>query len=385
MSLSLLASSSDRFNWRVLSHTEHCLKLLKALYALCDSEDLWHKALDEYYRHDLGVTPFRSDLALYKIISYGLCMGLTGGFVDALLRAGSPGFRQMAKKTNERFQMGEDEHIPCTFSCFSLTHGKDGSLEQNQHFYLQKSEQLHLDASFSEFRSMHIRLAWLTNSRPDCQFDISEPAQVTEDRYLAEQPAIVRRLNRATRYATDYSVSLKIATLDHESLRVVGFADASFANNHDQSTQPDHIFFLADGHGRSVSISFNSYKSKRVVRSAMAGEFIALSDLFDIAATLVSELGEIHRRRIPVPLLTGSNPLFDVISKESRTSVTRTMLDIAAAREGFRDKVFSDIRFIRSSSSIADGLTKSMSPAARQAAVSTGRLLIKPEQWIICN
>ena len=106
----------------------------------------------------------------------------------------------------------------------------------------------------------------------------------------------------------------------------------------------------------------------------MAREVIAFSDLFDIAATLASELGGRYGGRIPVQLLTDSKSLFDVISKGSRTSEKRTMLDIAAAREGFWDKIISDIGFIRSSSNKADGLTKSMSQAALQAAVSTGML-----------
>ena len=106
---------------------------------------------------------------------------------------------------------------------------------------------------------MRMRLAWLPNTRPDCQFEISQLAQVTENRYLAEQPTLVRRLNRATRYAVDNRVSLKISTLEQNSLRVVGFADASFANNHDLSTHLGHICFLADDHGRSDPISFKSY------------------------------------------------------------------------------------------------------------------------------
>ena len=44
------------------------LKLLKPLYGLCDSRDLWHKTLDEHHRHNLGKTPFRSDPAPYKIM-----------------------------------------------------------------------------------------------------------------------------------------------------------------------------------------------------------------------------------------------------------------------------------------------------------------------------
>ena len=49
-----------------------------------------------------------------------------------------------------------------------------------------------------------------------------------------------------------------------------------------------------------MPISFKSYKSKRVVRSAIAGGVIAFSDLFDIAATLASRLPEIYGRCISV-------------------------------------------------------------------------------------
>ncbi len=59
------------------------------------------------------------------------------------------------------------------------------------------------------------------------------------------------------------------------------------------------------------------------------------------------------------------------------------MLKIAAAREGFRDKVISDIGFVRSSQNLADGLTKPMDRAALREVVSTGQLHPAPEQWII--
>ena len=59
------------------------------------------------------------------------------------------------------------------------------------------------------------------------------------------------------------------------------------------------------------------------------------------------------------------------------------MLDIAAAREGFRDKVISDIGFVRSSKNVADGLTKPMSQAVLHRVITTGTLAIATEQWIV--
>lgn len=61
------------------------------------------------------------------------------------------------------------------------------------------------------------------------------------------------------------------------------------------------------------------------------------------------------------------------------------MLDISAAREGFKDKNISDIGFVRSSQNIADGFTKSMSQASIRQVVATGYLNFTPEQWLIRN
>jgi len=299
------------------------------------------------------------------------------------MRTGDKDFKELSKKTHERFDMGDDESLPVTYSGFAARRDSDGSILQDQHAYLTNLEPLPKDATFSAFLSMRMKLAWLANTRPDCLYDISQLAQVTAKRFEENRYEIIRQLNKALKYAVDNPISLRIPKLDRETLRVVGYSDASFANNYDLSTQLGVICFLVDGDENCVPIHFKSYKSKRVVRSAMAGEVIAFSDLFDVAAALASELEVLYKRKIPVQLLTDSKCLFDVISKGSRTTGKRMQLDIAAAREGFGTKVISDIGFIRSSKNLADGLTKSMSQAALQQVISSGRISIAPEQWII--
>ena len=61
------------------------------------------------------------------------------------------------------------------------------------------------------------------------------------------------------------------------------------------------------------------------------------------------------------------------------------MIDIAAACEGFKDHLISEIGFVRSSSNIADGLTKSISQAALQDVLRTGKYCVRAEQWIVRN
>jgi len=87
----------------------------------------------------------------------------------------------------------------------------------------------------------------------------------------------------------------------------------------------------------------------------------------------------------PAELLMDSMYLFDVICKGSRTSKKRLMLDIAAAREGFRSKVLADFGFMCSHWNIANGLKKSIATFSLQQVLSSGRLDAQPEQSIIRN
>ena len=368
------------------------LKLLKPLYGLCKSGDLWHETLAKHHREDLGMSSLRSDTALYTLITNGVLKGLSEGYVDDLIRAGDQDFKDVSKKTNARFEMAEDQKLPCSFTGFSLARNKDGDIIQDQHEYLKKFERLPLTASFPQFRSMRMqfrsmrmRLAWLANTRPDCLFEIAQLAQVTEEMFSQHPKQVLQRLNKAVAFAIDNRISLRIPKLNKDTLRVIGFADSSFANNADLSTQLGHVCFIGDDKGSVVPISFKSYKSRRVTRSAIAGEVISFSDLFDVAAVLSAELEGMLGYKVPVQLLTDSMSLFDVISKGSRTSEKRMMLDIAAAREGFREKIISDIGFVRSSCNVADGLTKPMQQRSLQAVLMTGRLDVNPEQWIIRN
>lgn len=65
------------------------MKLLKPIYDLCDSGDFWHKTPHEHHHHDLGITPLRSDQEFYSLLRDCLLDGLSGGYVDDILRAGT--------------------------------------------------------------------------------------------------------------------------------------------------------------------------------------------------------------------------------------------------------------------------------------------------------
>ena len=88
----------------------------------------------------------------------------------------------------------------------------------------------------------------------------------------------------------DQALEIKIAKLELESLRVIGFSDASFASNADFTCQLGYIFFLADASNNAIPTIFKSYKARRVTRSVMSAEVMSFSDMFDVCYTFLEDL-----------------------------------------------------------------------------------------------
>ena len=59
------------------------------------------------------------------------------------------------------------------------------------------------------------------------------------------------------------------------------------------------------------------------------------------------------------------------------------VLDINAAREGYKCGYISDIGFVRNSQNLAGGLTKAVHQAQQYETLRTGTLSVKPEQWTV--
>ena len=88
---------------------------------------------------------------------------------------------------------------------------------------------------------MRRRLAWLANTRPDMQFEISQLAQVRND-----AAAHLKNLNTIMRYAHDKVAHLLFPKLDLATIRIVGYSDSAFANYHDLSSRLGRIVLLMD-------------------------------------------------------------------------------------------------------------------------------------------
>lgn len=184
-----------------------------------------------------------------------------------------------------------------------------------------------------------MELAWLVNTRLYWLCEISQLAEVIEEKFDTNKNKLARQLVLAARYGVQNLIFLKVHRLDLKALRVVGSSDSSFANNRDLFSQLRYGLFFADDTKAAAPVNSKSYKARRVTRFAMSGEMIVFSELFDAATTLVEEPSAMISRTVLVQLFIDSKSLRNVVSKGSRTLEKRRMLDTAAAREGWKEKL----------------------------------------------
>jgi len=363
---------------------DEVLLLVRPLDGVCDAGDYWHATLQKHVREDLRMTPLSSDPALYMRKGVGGLAGLLGTFVDDCLLGGNAAFQAATESTLRVFeakprQMDNMEFVGVRVTSTPAPAPRTFTLDQGQ--YAATLTPLPLDASYKRFTSVRAAVAWLGHTRPDLCCAINKAAQVSEA--TCEQRH-VRALNAAVKAArARQGLGLQYPPLDTTSLRLRAYADASFATNDDHSSQLGFLILLADASGRAHVLSFSSRKSKRVVRSIMAGEVYALTAAFDEAYMLRYDLERLYDHHIPLTVLTDSKQLFDVITRGSHPTEKRLLIDVAAAREAYGQRELSNVGLVASENNPADGLTKVKACPALDSLLLTGRNHAAVEQWVV--
>ncbi len=110
---------------------------------------------------------------------------------------------------------------------------------------------------------------------------------------------------------------LLFVPLDSQSIHIVGYADAAFANNSDMSSQLGFIVLLKDKYDNASIIHYGSWKCKRVTRSVLGAEVYAFSNCLHFVLVFAHDLSSILSRKVFTVVFTDSKCLFDTITKIS--------------------------------------------------------------------
>ena len=337
---------------------DQLLKLLKPLYGLADSGDYWDKTFSRHLTDDLGMRPCVCDPALYGMKIDEKLLGLCTTCVDDALQAGNDKYQAITKATLQKFKCRDREFDEVKFSGIEIDSVVD-EFRAHQRGYMKKVEKLQKEATFSDFRKMRARLAWLTHTRPDICCSVALTAQVTEERFSKDSSKYLKAINAIVTHLCSSEVPyIRYPKLDIETLRLQTYSDASFSTNEDQSSQLGYVIFLADGENRCSPLHWSSHKAKRVTRSVLGSEVLVFSDAFDMFYAINHDLQSLLKQEVPLVMITDSLSLFDIITKCTQTAGKRLLIDLNIATQTYKQREVEMIGFVRTEHNPADGLTK---------------------------
>nr|XP_006813919.1 PREDICTED: uncharacterized protein LOC102802092 [Saccoglossus kowalevskii] len=133
------------------------------------------------------------------------------------------------------------------------------------------------------------------------------------------------------------SVPVKFQHLGDGELSLVVFSDASLGNLPDGSSQGGYLIFLMGETGKFSPICWNSKKIRRVVRSTLAGETLAMADGIDSAmfiSTLYVELTGSDSRytKLPLVCVTDCKSLYEAVKSTKLVSEKRLHIEVSGIR-----------------------------------------------------
>jgi hypothetical protein len=163
------------------------------------------------------------------------------------------------------------------------------------------------NVSFSEFASLRAQVAYIAHcTSPDLLAQAKLLSQVTKE---TMSDADVGRLRKMCSKAVQER-SMKFVPLNSLRVEIAVFADAGFGLNKDYSSQIGVITGLRDPVTANINIiNITSCQAKRVARSALAAETLAVSDAFDAGFVLEHSMQETLNREVKLILYTDARSL----------------------------------------------------------------------------
>ena len=156
-----------------------------------------------------------------------------------------------------------------------------------------------------------------------------------------------------------------IKTVDLENLEqcsIICFSDASFPNLKGNSSQGGFIFLYRNEKLFSP-VAWKSFKIKRVVKSTLAAETLALQQALETCFMMKPFLCELLNKEIsnevlPIKCYVDNKSLVDSIFSTKTVTEKRLKIDIFIIRDMLNENEVYSIEWCKRESQLADFLTK---------------------------
>jgi hypothetical protein len=372
------------------------LRVIKPLYGVPEAGNHWFKTYHSHHTKELSMNQSTYDPCL---LYSNKPFGVVGLQTDDTLFLADKDFAEQEQiklqksgflaKDREQLQQGKDLKFNG-----AVVHIKDSTLtltqaRQCQNLQLVTKTEATTTSSRGTTRkglttkeqyvAQRARGAYIASvCQPEAAFDLSVAAQAkepTETDIKALNTRIQWQIQNAAR-------GLTFTKLDKNSLQLLVFTDASFANNKDLSSQIGYVLVLADGSGKGNILHWSSVKCKRVTRSVLASELYAMAHGFDISTAIKSTIDRILGKTVPIVLCTDSKSLYDCLVKLGTTAEKRLMIDIMCLRQAYERREIAEVKWIKGNTNPADSMTKGKASGALKQLLDTNTVQLEVVEWV---
>ncbi|CAG2237353.1 unnamed protein product [Mytilus edulis] len=273
--------------------------LEKCVYGLADASLKWYEKVKKTL-NECGGTESKIDPAVFYWHNSNGLAGVLAVHVDDFLWAGTNLFEtEIISKIREKFSVGKEASESFKYLGLGLSHADDKIiLSQTDYVEVLKTVSIDRkrpnDSQLSSVEQTVLRskvgqLLWLAKqTRPDIAFDIAMIASKLKTSTIED----FKRVNKLLRKVRNDPVSLHFKELG-EHVELLLYTDASFGNLPDGGSQGGFVIMLLGENGKINPITWQSKKIRRVVRSTLASEALALADGIDCATSLATLYNEL--------------------------------------------------------------------------------------------
>lgn len=346
--------------------TKHLWKLKKSVYGLCDASRIWYlKIRDELIATGAVMSKFDSALFYWK--HNEALHGIVATHVDDFLYCGTELFHnKVIDVIKSKFQISKESEDSFRHLGLEIVQ-KDTDILLHQDNYIQEIQPLTLNHSeinervlnegeVKELQRIIGQLIWtVTQTRPDIAFDTCQEGANVQNAKVGD----VKRVNKAIKKLKSESVSLSFPSLgDMKKVKIVAFSDASFNNLPKGGSQGGFICFLVGENGRHAPLCWSSKRIRRVTKSTIGAETLALVEAAENCFLIRSTLNELFDIKSNITIITDNLSLKDPFYSTNCIEDKRLTVDICILRDMLYNQDISEIKWVASSCQIADSLTK---------------------------
>lgn len=348
--------------------------LKKCVYGLNDASLNWYKRVkDAMISYGAKVSKVDPAVFIWSDERTGRLKGVLACHVDDFIWGGIKNFEEdVIEKVRNEFLVGREEERSFSYVGLEIKQREDGVITLDQNKYaanittieisksrsLAKNDEL-TERERTEMRSKIGQILWVARqTRPDVMFDatyLSGRVKSGKVKDILEVNNVVKRLK------TD-RLTLKFQKLKGE-LGLILYSDSSLGNLRDGGSQGGQLLCLRGDGDQINPLWWSSKKIRRVVRSSLAGETLALSDGIDMSifiATLFTELeeGQADAQKLPVTCRIDCRSLYEALKSTKETSEKRLRLEISGVKQQIERGFVTNVEWVKAENQLADSLTK---------------------------